>query len=128
MTSNRAIPRPVLLLVSASIGILIAMTSMMGCGSVPPKTTVNASADLSDPRLVRGQQLFDEHCNQCHPAGTTGLAPSINEKPLPVWLMKTQIRAGLGAMPAFHQDRLAADEIDDIVAYLLHLREETKRG
>lgn len=101
---------------------------MIGCGSAPPKTTVNASADLSDPKLVRGQQLFDQHCNQCHPGGTTGLAPSINEKPLPVWLMKTQIRAGLGAMPAFHQDRLADDEVDDIVAYLLHLREETKRG
>jgi mono/diheme cytochrome c family protein len=63
-------------------------------------------------------------CNQCHPAGAAGLGPAINNKPLPGVAMRTQIRLGAGAMPAFKDDALKDAEVDAIVAYLNKLQQE----
>jgi mono/diheme cytochrome c family protein len=71
-----------------------------------------------------GQKLFMRECNQCHPAGAAGLGPAINNKPLPSVAMRTQIRLGAGAMPAFKEDALKDAEVDAIVAYLNKLQQE----
>ena len=63
-----------------------------------------------------------EHCHQCHPGGAGGLGPAINDKPLPKTLIATQVRAGLGAMPAFSAKEISDQDVDAIVAYLKHLR------
>ena len=70
-----------------------------------------------------GRVLFMRHCNQCHPGGSGGLGPSINNKPLPKVAMRTQIRAGVGAMPAFTEQMLGDAEVDAIVDYLNALQE-----
>jgi mono/diheme cytochrome c family protein len=62
------------------------------------------------------------HCDQCHPRGEAGLAPAINNKPLPAFLMKLQVRQGLGAMPSFSKDDIRDAELENIVAYLQALR------
>jgi mono/diheme cytochrome c family protein len=68
--------------------------------------------------------LFEQHCSKCHPGGEAGLGPSLNEKPLPVFLMKLQVRKGLGAMPSFDErelgDRELSDLMDFVVAYRRH--------
>jgi len=50
------------------------------------------------------------------------LAPAINNKPLPGFLMKFQVRHGIGAMPAFSKRELPPDELDAVVKYLKALR------
>lgn len=47
-----------------------------------------------------------------------GLAPSIINKPLPGFMIKFQVRNGLGAMPSFKKERLSKDELNDVVAYI----------
>ena len=42
-----------------------------------------------------------DRCNQCHVGGATGLGPSLNDKPIPNWFVRIQVRHGLGAMPAY---------------------------
>src|SRR4051812_46878013 len=86
-----------------SLTFLIALAALnpLGCGSARREPSNVPSDATSDARLVRGKELFDRNCYQCHPGGETGLAPAINDKPVPAWLMKTQMRAGLGAMPSF---------------------------
>ena len=69
-----------------------------------------------------GEQVFAARCHQCHPGGAGGLGPAINDKPLPVALMKTQVREGLGAMPAFSQAEINDDELEDVIRYLKALR------
>jgi mono/diheme cytochrome c family protein len=61
-------------------------------------------------------------CNQCHPGGDGGLGPSINAKPLPGFLVRLQVRAGLGAMPGFSEQDISEQELNDLVAYLKILR------
>ncbi|WP_426750332.1 c-type cytochrome [Myxococcus sp. Y35] len=71
-----------------------------------------------------GRVLFMRHCNQCHPGGAAGLGPAINNKPLPSVAMRTQIRQGVGAMPAFTDEMLDDAQVDAIVAFLNELQEE----
>jgi mono/diheme cytochrome c family protein len=62
------------------------------------------------------------NCDQCHPRGEAGLAPALNNKPLPAFLIKFQVRQGLGAMPSFSKDDLSDQQLDDIIRYLQALR------
>ena len=65
--------------------------------------------------------------NQCHPEGGGGLGPSLNNKHLPKFVIKTQVRLGLGVMPAFVIQRLSPDQLDDLADYLIALRRHDRR-
>jgi mono/diheme cytochrome c family protein len=92
------------------------------CGSAIRDEPRTQPLSVTDEKIATGQQVFMQHCYQCHPGGAGGLAPAINDKPLPVWLMKTQVRAGLGAMPGFSKDRIDDEQLDALMAYLKSLR------
>jgi mono/diheme cytochrome c family protein len=76
--------------------------------------------------VENGQQVFMRECHQCHPGGEAGLGPSINDKPLPGFLMRLQVRRGIGAMPAFSQNEISPQELDDLVLFLKELRHHPK--
>src|SRR3954468_14353317 len=75
-----------------------------------------------DASLKRGEALFDRHCNKCHVGGEVALAPAINDKPFPKFLMHTQVRVGMGAMPSFKKDEISDEEVDLILDYLKALK------
>jgi mono/diheme cytochrome c family protein len=77
---------------------------------------------LNRPELVRGEKVFFQHCHSCHPHGGTGLGPAFNNKPLPVFLMKFQVRRGLGVMPSFDESKISSGELDDLMSYIVALR------
>lgn len=72
--------------------------------------------------IALGQRMFDAECSQCHPGGAEGLGPALNNKPLPRWLIRFQVRNGLGDMPAFSSDEISGAELDAITRYLVWLR------
>jgi mono/diheme cytochrome c family protein len=78
--------------------------------------------DVSDPSVAHGQQVYMSRCDKCHPGGDAGLGPSLNNKPLPGFMMAFQARHGLGAMPAFTSEELPRADLDAVVAYLKALR------
>jgi mono/diheme cytochrome c family protein len=100
----------------------IAATLVTGCGPQRRDEPFTQRLQPDDPTVAAGQRLFSQHCYQCHPGGSAGLGPAINDKPLPVGLMKTQVRKGLGAMPAFSQAEISDDELVDVIRYLKALR------
>jgi mono/diheme cytochrome c family protein len=117
------------------VGLIVASTALgaviAGCsapayfGCAPPARRPNAipAAQLQDnPRLAEGQRVFMQTCNQCHVGGAAGLGPSLNDKPLPPWLLRFQIRHGLGSMPAFPQRVLSDRQVEDVVTYVRYLR------
>jgi mono/diheme cytochrome c family protein len=77
---------------------------------------------LDSPKAERGEKIFMRNCYQCHPGGEAGLAPAINNKPLPGSMTKAQVRLGVGAMPCFSRQEIPDAELDDLVAYLKALR------
>jgi mono/diheme cytochrome c family protein len=108
---------------------LLAVGSLLGgwffipsCGSALRDEPITPPLSVNDEKVSIGQQVFMEHCYQCHPGGAGGLAPAINDKPLPVWLMKTQVRVGLGAMPGFSEKKISGEQLDSLMVYLKALR------
>jgi mono/diheme cytochrome c family protein len=82
---------------------------------------------VGDLHVEHGRLVFMQHCHKCHPGGEAGLGPGINDKPLPEFLMKTQVRVGLGAMPSFHRHEISGPDLDDLIRYLKAIRGQTPR-
>src|SRR5688572_22618355 len=104
--------------------LLLAGTlgTSMGCASARRGEVVGRPVDTSSPPLARGLQVFTKDCHHCHPGGEAGLGPALNNKPVPGFMVRLQVRAGLGAMPSFSHEKLSPAELDDLVAYVLALR------
>jgi mono/diheme cytochrome c family protein len=95
-----------------------------GCGTARRGEPFTGPHQWQQPNVQRGQVVFAKNCYQCHPGGEAGLGPALNDKPAPVWLMKTQVRVGLGAMPSFGKDQISSEELDDLMAYVIAVRKE----
>jgi mono/diheme cytochrome c family protein len=108
---------PVVLLTST-----LAAVALVGCGSARRGAPLTGEHVPPTAEIRLGQRVFDAHCNGCHPGGAAGLGPALNNKPLPGWAIRFQVRHGLGAMPAFPLDVIPPEELDALVAYLVWLR------
>lgn len=69
-------------------------------------------------RIAHGEQVFMAYCNKCHPAGESGLGPSINGNPAPQFIKRFQMRHGLGVMPAFTKNEISKKDLRAISKYL----------
>jgi mono/diheme cytochrome c family protein len=81
---------------------------------------------LADASVQRGRTLYETHCYKCHTQGEGGMGPIINDKPLPKFLMRFQVRHGLGTMPSFSEKEISDAELDDILNYVVALRHHGK--
>jgi mono/diheme cytochrome c family protein len=104
-----------------SIVLLLCILIAGGC-SARRSEPVAGPLPLASPEVAQGEIAFDAHCSHCHPGGEKGLAPAINNKPLPGFLIKFQVRHGVGAMPAFSEREIEDEELDALVKYLKALR------
>lgn len=100
-----------------SAGLMIAAGLAIACGQA------RRSEPLMGPLVLgseqeRGRTAYMKYCHQCHPGGEGGLGPSLNDKPLPTFLKKFQVRQGIGSMPSFSEEEIPDEELDDIMAYL----------
>jgi mono/diheme cytochrome c family protein len=103
------------------IGVVMIASITLSC-SARRSEPLAGPLPLSSPEIVEGRNVFMMHCHQCHPGGEAGLGPAINNKPLPAFAIRTQVRYGLGAMPAFYPSEITEAELDALVTYLKALR------
>jgi mono/diheme cytochrome c family protein len=100
----------------------LALLALAACGSARRSEPIEGRFVPPDAEVHRGQVVFFEHCHKCHPGGEAGLGPGLNDKPLPAFLIRTQVRRGLGVMPAFDEERIPDDDLDALVEFLLEYR------
>lgn len=100
----------------------MVVTAVAACGSARRGEPVAGPMPPLSAAEAHGERVFMTYCHQCHPKGENGLGPAINNKPLPEFLMRFQVRQGLGAMPAFSDDAIDARDLDGLMAYLKVLR------
>jgi mono/diheme cytochrome c family protein len=110
--------------VRAAAVLAAALLAAAACGTArrgePLAGRLHAAAE--QPALRHGKTVFYDHCHKCHPGGEAGLGPAINDKPLPSFLVRFQVRNGLGAMPSFDDARLPDGDLDALLEYLSALR------
>jgi len=102
--------------------LLAGLFVLVGCGSARRSEPIAGPFHAATPEIERGQRAFMQYCNPCHTGGEASFAPALNNKPAPGFLIKLQVRAGLGAMPRFPQSVISPRELDNIVAYLKAIR------
>jgi mono/diheme cytochrome c family protein len=102
---------------------LCAVGLACGCSARRSEPIVGPLRSASQ-EVTHGEVAFDRHCSHCHPGGERGLAPAINNKPLPGFLIKFQVRRGMGAMPAFSEREIPDEDLDALVKYLKTLRKQ----
>ena len=107
---------------------LLAAILLTGCGPERRDEPLTEPLTSDDPRVALGHRVYSQHCHQCHPGGAAGLGPAINDKPLPVTLIKAQVRQGHGHMPKFSEEEISDEELGAIPYYLKGLRALTSRG
>jgi mono/diheme cytochrome c family protein len=111
--------------VLAPLALIHVLTS---CGPAYRGEPISGPLNISDPQLALGQQVYGKYCQECHPGTAAGLAPGISDKPLPGWLIKFQVRHGLGAMPAFSEEHISEKELNAVVAYIRELRKHRAKS
>jgi mono/diheme cytochrome c family protein len=112
--------------VKALAGAWLAFLCAVACSSPASEPLTGRPALAAEAE--RGERLFMRHCHACHPGGEAGLAPGIADKPLPRALMRLQVRAGVGAMPAFSEEELPAGDLDALLDYVAALRRQRAGG
>jgi mono/diheme cytochrome c family protein len=100
---------------------LVAALAVAACGTTRRGEPLVGPLALA-PDAAQGEPVFMQHCHQCHPKGEAGLGPSLNDKPLPGFLVRLQVRRGLGAMPAFPAEEISSEELDALITYMAALR------
>ena len=103
------------------IAVAVIASIMLSCSARRSEPLVGP-LPLFSPEITEGRKVFMRHCHQCHPGGEAGLGPALNNKPLPAFAIRTQVRYGFGAMPAFYPDEITETELDALVIYLKALR------
>ena len=99
-----------------------AAALVAACGGPRRGEPVAGPLALATESSRRGERVFMAECNACHPGGEAGVGPSLNDKLAPRFLMRLQVRQGLGAMPAFSASRIDDRALEDLLDYVLVLR------
>jgi mono/diheme cytochrome c family protein len=105
---------------SAYLFSLFVYAILLQCCSASRKSepVVSKTFIARDSAVERGEVVFMENCNKCHPGGEAGLAPAINSNHAPAFIKKFQVRHGLGVMPSFKDNEISDSDLKDIAAYL----------
>jgi mono/diheme cytochrome c family protein len=102
--------------------LALAATACVACGTARRGEPVAGPFASQDAKVLHGADVFDRHCDKCHNGGEAALGPSLNDKPLPQFLMKFQVRRGLGSMPGFSEEQISDDDLDALTEYIVALR------
>ena len=101
---------------------LLLVGMITACGTARRGAPLTGEHTPPTPEIALGQRVFDASCHQCHVGGTQALGLALNDKPLPGWLIRFQVRRGLGAMPSFSEEEISDEELDASVSYMVWLR------
>lgn len=109
--------RFVVIIIGLSLCILSSnlLISCMVRKSEPIKGKAFVAANQ---RIANGEKVFMAYCHKCHPAGESGLGPSINSNPAPQFIKRFQMRHGLGVMPPFSTNEISRKDLHDVSKYM----------
>jgi mono/diheme cytochrome c family protein len=96
----------------------VLLAAIAACGAGRQSEPVRGKTVQLDAKELAGQRVFMRECNGCHPQGSGGVGPALNNKPVPAAAIKLQVRDGLGAMPAFSASMISDEELAALVAFM----------
>jgi ubiquinol-cytochrome c reductase cytochrome c subunit len=109
---------------------LVAFVTSLAPGEGPDIPDVEGWQDAD---LSRGLDLFTTNCAACHGPTAAGIAVGQNDVSSSLDVaspteIAEAIRTGPGVMPVFGQDVVNEDDLNAVVAWVMHLRERETPG
>lgn len=113
-----------------ALGILILLIMnlfLSSCGTARRGEPIMGKMIEEGKHVQRGELVFMENCERCHPGGEAGVGPAFNNVPLPGFAKRFRVRSkafalGLGRMPSFKKHEISKEELNDLLAYMRALR------
>jgi mono/diheme cytochrome c family protein len=102
--------------------LLIGAALLTGCGTPRRSAPLTGEHTPPTPEIALGQKVFDAYCHQCHVGGTQAIGLALNNKPLPGFFIRFQVRNGIGQMPSFSEEEIPDEQLDALTDYLVWLR------
>jgi mono/diheme cytochrome c family protein len=101
--------------------LAVIFMMLLTVATCSPRRSLPLEGPLTlDQNEQEGEKVFMEHCQRCHPGGEAGLGPAIN--PASSFTKRFQIRHGLGAMPAFDENMISDQQLENVLSYLKALK------
>jgi mono/diheme cytochrome c family protein len=110
----------------AVVAMVLVLTTSAGCAGKRRGEPIVGPTPTRTASVERGRVVFEQHCYRCHGKGEGGLGPVINDKPLPRFLMRFQVRRGIGTMPGFPEEQISDDDLDALLDYIVDLRQQPR--
>src|SRR6476659_7316740 len=79
-------------------GMTLAL--IVACDDAPAPTAAPGAGAALSPALQRGEQVYMQYCNACHPGGHRGAGPNLSGRVEAGEVTQT-VRRGKRNMPAF---------------------------
>ena len=73
---------------------------------------------ITSTDVAHGKEVFDTHCEDCHPGGEEDVGPSLIADPHTPSALRKQVREGSGKMRPFPEKRISGDDLEALLAYL----------
>lgn len=73
---------------------------------------------ITSTDVTLGKEVFDTHCEDCHPGGEEDVGPSLIADPHTPARLRQQIREGSGKMRPFPEKRISNEDLEALLAYL----------
>lgn len=119
--------------------IMIVNFMLSSCGTARRGEPIMGKMIETNHQIARGELVFNDNCQRCHPGGEAGVGPSVNNMPLPGFAKRLRVRSrafsfGMGRMPSFKKHEISKEELDDLIVYLSALKKNdedahgSKRG
>lgn len=105
----------------ALLSVVLLASALAGCGR-ERNSEIFVGPITLNAQQQRGELVFFRNCNECHPQGESGLGPALNDKELPGWFIKNQVRRPILIMPAFSEAQISDEDLDALVEYLKVVR------
>lgn len=109
------------------IAAITAYVASLGPGPEIP------AVDPKQGNLVEGQEVYANNCAACHNSQASGgalgrdyYAPRLF-KPTATQIAEA-VRVGPGAMPVFSSDQLSDEQVNSLVKYIEHIRDNNTHG
>ncbi len=108
--------------ISGTVIMVVIALGLGGCVPAQESESAVEEVPVNTASVERGKLVYDTHCYSCHLQGQGGLAPALNNKPLPKFMIRLQVRQGVGSMPSFGEREISGSELSDLADYVVALR------
>lgn len=110
-------------IVAALALTVVGSACAAAAGGTTKRSAPIAEQEPLSPSQKRGQALYMQYCNACHPQGEGGIGGTLNTKPFPEAALRLKVRTGLGLdMPRFSEEEINEPDLDHIVEFVQTFR------